>query len=542
MYVSGGFDDALADRLLDHPNEDVRTWTIRFLGDAKKVSPALQERLVHVARTDPSPTVRSQLACSCKRLPAKDGLPVVRELLRRREDANDPHIPLLLWWAVEDKAVRDRELVLGLLDSPEAWRAPITSKFLVERLARRYLAEGGEADLKACARLLASAPGDAERNLLLAGMEKALEGRRLEKVPAALEKQLAELWQKRSGDVRLVRLALRLGSAEAYDRALHLAADPKATDADRASLIEVLGQAGKAECVPVLLKVLTEAKSDALRRAALSALQPFPEPRVAEAVLALYPKLPAGLRGQAQTLLASRPASALAFLRAVDAGRVNPKEVPLDQVRRLAQHRDERALKIIEKHWGKITPATAGEKQARIRSVLHILNLGKGDAARGKALFTKNCATCHTLFGEGNKVGPDLTGADRKDRELLVTHVVDPSAVIRPEYVAFQVATKDGRTLTGLIVESSPSAITLLNEKNERTVLAREKIEEMAASPVSLMPEKILDPLSDQEICDLFAYVQGDGPKAKPGPPRRPRRRRGRWASLDEWQRGRSNL
>src|SRR5262249_43454241 len=89
---------------------------------------------------------------------------------------------------------------------------------------------------------------------------------------------------------------------------------------------------------------------------------------------------------------------------------------------------------------------------------------------------------------------------------------VDPSAVIRPEYVAFQVATKDGRSLTGLVVESTPSAVTLVNEKNERTVLARTQIELMEASPVSLMPEKILDPLTDQEICDLFAYLQADGP------------------------------
>src|SRR5262249_35840462 len=107
LYVSGGLDDDLAATLLGHPNENVRTWTVRLLGDAKKISPTLQPRLVELARTDPSPVVRSQLACSAKRLPAKDGLPVVRELLKRSEDVDDQHIPLLLWWAVEDKAVSD---------------------------------------------------------------------------------------------------------------------------------------------------------------------------------------------------------------------------------------------------------------------------------------------------------------------------------------------------------------------------------------------------------------------------------------------------
>src|SRR5262249_4928234 len=136
LYVSGGFDDDLAATLLGHANEHVRSWTVRFLGDAKKVSPALRDRLVSVAGTDASPTVRNQLACSCKRLPAKDGLPIVRELLRRDEDLNDPQIPLLLWWAVEDKAASDTELVLRLLDAAADWQTPLIRQFVVERLGR----------------------------------------------------------------------------------------------------------------------------------------------------------------------------------------------------------------------------------------------------------------------------------------------------------------------------------------------------------------------------------------------------------------------
>ena len=178
----------------------------------------------------------------------------------------------------------------------------------------------------------------------------------------------------------------------------------------------------------------------------------------------------------------------------------------------VAGFKDQRLTRLIEKHWGKVGPLPAGEKVARINAIRHSLGQRPGDGANGKLLFTKTCATCHTLFGEGNKVGPELTGADRKNRDFLLQSVVDPSAYIRPEFVAYVVNLKDGRSLTGLVAESSPRAITLLNDKNERTVIAREKIDDMAASPVSLMPEKILDPLSEQEIRDLFAYLQGDGP------------------------------
>lgn len=512
LYVSGGFDESFAEKLLTHPNEDVRTWSIRLLGDTRKVSPTMREQLVKIARTDASPTVRSQLACTCKRLPGKDGLPIVRELLQRNEDVNDPFIPLLLWWAIEDKAVSDRDLVLGLLDSPEAWRVPLVKKTVLERLGRRYLADASDANLSACARLLGSAPGMEESLLLVSGMEKALEGRYLTHAPAPLDKPLAELWKTQSANPTLIRFALRLGSAEAYAKALQLAADSRASTRDRADLIEILGQIGKPDCVPTLLKVFSGGDVDGVRMAALSALQAFPDRQIAETVLALYPKLSAGLRTRAQTLLCSRPASAIEFLKAVDGGRINSKEVPLDQLQRIALFNHSEINKLVAKHWGKIGGETAGDKQARIRSLSSILRQGKGDSVNGKALFVKNCGNCHILFGEGNKIGPELTGIERNNLNFLLTNIVDPSAVIRQEFMAYNVVTKDGRVLTGLVADSNPKAVTLLDGKNERTVIARDKIEEMNPSPMSLMPEKLLDPLTDQQLRDLFSYFQGNGP------------------------------
>jgi len=516
LYVSGGFDEDFAGRLLDHPNEDVRTWAIRLVGDGKKVSPGFRDRLVSLARTETSPTVRAQMACTCKRLPGPDCLAVVRELLRRDEDAADPFIPMLLWWAMEDKAISDRDLTVGLLDSPAAWRAPIVSRFIVERLARRYTDEGGDADLKACARLLAAAPGQAETDLLLRGIDKALEGRRLEKAPEALQSRLIALRSKRPDDLTLLRLAVRLGGADAYEQAIKRAGDARAADADRIALIDLLGQVGKPDCLPTLLRALTDARSDAVRAACLTALQPFADPKIANEVLDLYPHLSADLKGRAQSLLCGRPASSLEFLKAVDAGRIAAREAPLDQLRRMALLKNEAIDKLIEKHWGKISPATAGEKLTRIRNIGVILSKGGGDRVAGKAVFLKNCGACHTLFGEGGKIGPDLTGADRKNRDWLLTQIVDPSAVIRPEFLAFVVNVKDGRTLTGLMAESTPDTVTLLDAKNVRSVIRRDQIEDLKGSPVSLMPEKVLDALEDQQLRDLFGYLQGDGAVAAP--------------------------
>jgi putative membrane-bound dehydrogenase-like protein len=510
LYVSGGFEKRFAEELLSHRDEYIRAWTIRFLGDEVR-RPELNGRLPRLAASEASPIVRCQLACSCKRWQADVSLAIIRELLKHDEDVNDSYIPLLLWWAIEDKAISHREQVLALLDAPEAWQRPLTKRFILERLARRYLAEGGKENQRRCARLLHDAPDVEQRQRLLEGMEKALEGRLLADAEASLNEQTVKLWRATPDSPSILRLAVRFGNAEAYQNLLRAVQSKQTPLAERIALVELFGQVGKPDCVQVLLDLLGAEKNESLRLAALSALQPFAEERITERILSLYPHLSSALRARAQSLLSARRSSGLALLQSVDAGRIEPREVPLELLRRLSLYKDERIEKLIAKHWGTIAPATAGEKISRIRSInLIVTRGGLGNVENGHLLFQKHCAICHTLFGDGNKVGPDLTGADRKNREYLITQIVDPSAVIRAEYQAFNVETKDGRSLFGLVAESSPSAVTLVDSKNERFVIARSKIEEMTPSTTSLMPEKILDPLSDQELCDLFTFLQGN--------------------------------
>jgi putative heme-binding domain-containing protein len=168
----------------------------------------------------------------------------------------------------------------------------------------------------------------------------------------------------------------------------------------------------------------------------------------------------------------------------------------------------------VEKQYGKFTAATPGEKQARISWLNVVLGREKaGDVARGQALFVKHCAACHQLHGEGGKIGPDLTTADRKNRGYMLAQIVDPNGYIRPEYVVHNVVTLDGRKLSGIVAASSNESVTLVNvidNKPVQTVVAKVDIESMLPSAVSLMPEKMLDTLSDPEIADLFAFLTSD--------------------------------
>src|SRR5690606_22545180 len=156
------------------------------------------------------PVVRSQLACTAKRLPARDALPIVRGLVRRDIDAADPHIPLLLWWAVEHHAIEAREAVVNLFTDPDIRRSSLARETLLPRLVRRYAAAGTPEADAACLELLR--PDRESRDLapLLEALEAGLRERpgaaRAVRVASGLETFLHDAWRKAPDDATLLRL------------------------------------------------------------------------------------------------------------------------------------------------------------------------------------------------------------------------------------------------------------------------------------------------------------------------------------------------
>jgi putative membrane-bound dehydrogenase-like protein len=531
---SGGLGTDLLASLLKHPNEHVRAWAVRlFVDQPDQTSETWRSavaELLKVAAHDSSPTVRSQLACSAKRLDARLGLPIAIALAGHDEDLKDAHQPLLVWWAFEQHigglAPQDFKAFFG---NPELWRARLVKDFLLERIARRLAAADLEAvdrpgrnpkeDFIRTGRLLVTAPPTVCPPILR-GVESALDGRQFDKLPGHLKFAFETVCYRYPKDENYFRLRVRFNDEAMLDYA-HLQLTNPRPDADKAKLIQLLGQVRRPESLPVLMGLFRESKSDAIRGAALTAAQSFGDPKVMEELAAAFPKLTGGLRQQVLGILLSRPATTLTVLRDVDAKKLDPKSIPNEQLRPVLDFKNEEIDKLVLKHWGKIGAATPGEKQARITWLGAELNRGAGNAKLGKELFTKHCAACHTLFGEGGKVGPDLTTADRKNRGYLLTHVVDPSLYVRPEFMAYNVTTLDNRRLTGLVTESTEASVTLVNvieNKQVKTVVSKKDIDEMLPSATSLMPEKMLDTLSYQEIRDLFAYLQtqvADGPKEK---------------------------
>src|SRR5262249_51257320 len=168
-------------------------------------------------RKEPSTEVRSQLASSCKRLPAQKALPIIRELLLRGEDVADLHIPLLLWWALESKLSSDLTGSLKMLEERELWESPLFKKHIATRLGRRFATERGDkfsytlheaeysewlpnynaercrASLKVCSRLLDLAPTSEMKDQLVLGMEEGLRGQAVELDPSPLQEKISQM-------------------------------------------------------------------------------------------------------------------------------------------------------------------------------------------------------------------------------------------------------------------------------------------------------------------------------------------------------------
>jgi putative membrane-bound dehydrogenase-like protein len=514
VNASGGFDDAFAMQTLKHPNEMVRYWTIRLLGDRKRVTPQQQAALLATAKSEPAAEVRAQLASSVTRLPGKDALPITRELLLRSEDVTDKHVPLLLWWAIESKCATDRDAILRMLEDSTFWHAPIVQKFIIARLGQRFTAERTDANLETAAKLFALAPSPADADELIKGMEAGLQGDPVKSVPAALSKKVADLWASRPPTPTLISFAVRLGHAPAAQAALARISDPKVPEADRRKTITLLAERRVDAAVPVFLKELRFAKSDALRLDLVNALQRFASPDIARELLDLYSGFSPKLRDTAQAALASRPDWSRRLLAAVDEGQLKKEQISIANLLAITAFKDAASDALIKKHWGRLNK-TSEEKEAQIAKVKKLLASGKGDEKAGGEIFKLACAVCHTLNKEGGKIGPDLTGYERDNLDFILPAIVDPSLAIREEYTAFNLTTHDDQAVTGLITEINAQSVVVLDLAGNKTTFGRTQVKEMKASHTSLMPEGLLDTMTEQQVRDLFAYFMSGAPVGK---------------------------
>lgn len=214
-------------------------------------------------------------------------------------------------------------------------------------------------------------------------------------------------------------------------------------------------------------------------------------------------------RQRALALLGRRSVWTKALLDGIDRDVIARNDVSVDRVQQLLSHPDEairaRAQTVFER--GGRLPSS--DRRAVLDAWLPRVERS-ADPGLGKQVFEKNCAKCHR-FGEiGEQVGPDLTGIGVRSRAELLTDVLDPNRSVEGNYRQYVVTTQSGLVLTGLLASESRTAIELLDSEARRHVVLREEIDELIASPNSVMPEGF-EKLGEDELLGVLEFLSQQG-------------------------------
>ncbi len=509
INLSAGLNDEIAGIALNHPDQYVREWTVRILGDKKKISPALSGQLIMLAAKEASLTVKSQLASTAKRLPGQVAIPIIKNLLKNQDDVNDPDIPLLIWWAMEAKAESDRDALISIFEDRAIWQKKLVQDVVLKRLMQRYVMSADDANYKAASKLISLAPSKASAKILIGGLREGLRGQDAIGLSAELTEAIQPYQSELFGAP--LSLAIRQGDANAVKKALAIIEDENAEFDHRLSYIVIFGQANQPASVPVLLKVIESGKSSgALKQAALQALQRYDLDEIGLRVVRAYPQFrgDAGIRNAALDLFASRGSWANQLFIAIgETKRISKDDVPNQVARRLKQLNDPKIATLVDGYWPNVKLATSSEKNEAIAKYSKLIRSGGGDAVKGRMLYLANCGYCHRLFNEGGTIGPELTGYERSNVNYFLLNTIDPNADIREGYGLHRITTTDGRTIEGKIAARNGDTYTIQSQAGKEMILSAAQIREMKALPTSVMPERILDRLNDQEIKDIFAYI-----------------------------------
>jgi hypothetical protein len=181
--------------------------------------------------------------------------------------------------------------------------------------------------------------------------------------------------------------------------------------------------------LPVSLrKLLADAK---LRAKALRGLAEYDDAQAPAAIMSVYPRLTPPEKKDALSTLVSRSDYAPALVEAVEKGTIPRSDLSADIVRQLGNLKQPELTARLEKVWGKSRASGADKLKEMAHYKALVLSPGAraADPSRGHAVFSRTCQQCHILFGEGGKVGPELTGSNRADLDYLLENVVDPNAI-----------------------------------------------------------------------------------------------------------------
>jgi uncharacterized protein len=503
---------AAAYAALRHPSAGVRRNAVQVLPrGARSVDAILEAELLQ----DPDAQVRLlALLALADQAPRPRAGEAVALVLADPANAGDRWIPDAVTCAAANNSGAFLRALAGQKGSSE-------KLLTVAAVVAEHYARGGPVDSVGgvLARLPEAEPGLA--GAVVRGLAKGWPAGRPPRLDGRAEQDLERLVARLAPERRgvLVKLAAAWGSQRFEKYAAEVAASLLAqvrneslAPAERVAAARelVAHRATDRALVQTLLDQVTPRTPPELAAGLLRALQASEAPDAGRLILERFPEFTPAVRSAGVAVLLSRPAWTRALLSGAEKGQVLLAELSLDQKQALADHPDRslrrRALELLRRGGALPNP----DRQKVVEEFLPVTKV-KGDPAAGKVVFKNQCAKCHVHGGEGTRIGPDLTGMAVHPKEELLVHILDPSRSVEGNFRSYNVTTKAGRVLTGMLASESRTAIELFDAEGKKQTVLRDEIDELVSSNKSLMPDGFEKQLSRQELTDLLEFLTQRG-------------------------------
>lgn len=479
-----GLTEADVLKALGDPHPQVRRHGLRLAEPMLNKSPAVREKAVALV-ADRDPVVEFQLALSLGDCSDDAATKAIAAIMARSKNRDITDAALT---SIADRAGG----VLKLLLADPQWVSSPASEPILVAIAGQIVRQRHPADLDILVDLLR--PSDSKkRSTGTLALLKAL-SRLPADVIAGNEPQILKLKELRTAAAKSL----------VHD-ARHVLKQANASADDRVAAIEDLSLEKFDSQRDLLEQLLSPQEPPAVRAAALKTLGQYDAPGVAALVLEHYGEFGPADRLQATDVLLRRGPWAVALAQYMANNNLTVTTLDPSHVARLQNYPSPKVREIVRKLRGQ---GASEDRQKVFQEYRDGGALAAGDAAQGKLVFEKNCATCHEVGGIGHAVGPNLASMINRGAESVLFNVLLPNAEVDPRFIQYVVATGDGQVLTGVVAGETPTAVTIREPENKTTTVLRVDIDSIRSTGKSLMPDGFEKVIDKKSMANLIAFLK----------------------------------
>jgi putative heme-binding domain-containing protein len=461
--------------------------------------------------------VRVQVAIAAGRLAKPDPMPVLLAMLAHGPNAKDPLIPNILYNNLKPMARSRGREILAFIDSNAVAQnafADTTARWIRDAInaSGRNPAEI-VGDLKKVLGGDAKANDDRVRQALqsvINGLDAVgvPRGDRVELFDSDTRLKIRELTAEGSpARVQATTIALWWNDRAAVGAARQILADAKAPAAVRGQMLRAIGERRDPADVDSVAALAADNNVPIrIRQQAVDILASSGDVGAARTLTERYGSMHPELKPAVLNALARSPAAAALLLDAIASKRIPLADVTANHARQIHTLGDAALSKRVADVWGVVRTERDPERVKIVEQFRQVVRGGKGDPVAGWKVFDAKCGQCHTIYGKGGQVGPDITGVGRDTLDAVLTNVIDPNLVIGKPYYVHVARTKKGTVFSGLLVEETDNRI-VLRDGTKTEVINKPDLDRLVVQNISVMPEGLEKTMTEQEFRDLVAFM-----------------------------------